>query len=245
MKAGNAKVQVDPLLDSPCLTRPPTQRHWIATTPRRMTSKSSGAIQMCVCARVRVREKRKRRKRNGRATCAWGRGAGCSRGGMWERGRFARQHAAVAPPGEPFKNHAARRLEQTTPQAPGRTSMARAPHHFYAPKVCSLGPPCDSQSRPGDSRARPRIRPVLSDPGGGGGRGLNPPPPRGIDPPTHPHQKAFPQEQNEIYERGPNLEVDLRYTNFFLASDPPLCDIKSISGCFTGPRTVTRLSFTA
>ena len=25
----------------------------------------------------------------------------------------------------------------------------------------------------------------------------------------------------------------------------PLCDIKSISGCFTGPRTVTRLSFTA
>ena len=28
-------------------------------------------------------------------------------------------------------------------------------------------------------------------------------------------------------------------------SPPPLCDIKSISGCFTGPRTVTRLSFTA
>ena len=31
----------------------------------------------------------------------------------------------------------------------------------------------------------------------------------------------FPQEKNEIYQRGPNLEVDFRYTNFFLASDPP------------------------
>ena len=24
-----------------------------------------------------------------------------------------------------------------------------------------------------------------------------------------------------MYQRGPNLEVDFRYTNFFLASDPP------------------------
>ena len=40
-------------------------------------------------------------------------------------------------------------------------------------------------------------------------------------PPTHPHQKIFPQEKNEIYQRGPNLEVNCRYTNFFLASDPP------------------------
>ena len=54
----------------------------------------------------------------------------------------------------------------------------------------------------------------------GGGRSNWPP---GIlaDPPTHPHQKIFPQEKNEIYQRGPNLEVDFRYTNFFLASDPP------------------------
>ena len=37
----------------------------------------------------------------------------------------------------------------------------------------------------------------------------------------HPHQKIFPQEKNEIYQRGPNLEVDFRYTKFFLASDPP------------------------
>ena len=40
-------------------------------------------------------------------------------------------------------------------------------------------------------------------------------------PPTHPHQKIFPRKKNEIYQRGPNLEVDFRYTNFFLASDPP------------------------
>ena len=54
--------------------------------------------------------------------------------------------------------------------------------------------------------------------GGGGG---NWPPGILADPPTHPHQKIFRQEKNEIYQRGPNLEVDVRYTNFFLASDPP------------------------
>ena len=55
----------------------------------------------------------------------------------------------------------------------------------------------------------------------GGGGGSNWPPGILADPPTHPHQKIFPQEKNEIYQRGPNLEVDFRYTNFFLASDPP------------------------
>ena len=63
-------------------------------------------------------------------------------------------------------------------------------------------------------------RPLLSDTGGGGG-GANWSPGILADPPTHPHQKIFPQEKNEIYQRGPNLEVDFRYTNFFLASDPP------------------------
>ena len=62
-------------------------------------------------------------------------------------------------------------------------------------------------------------RPLLSDTGGGGG--ANWPPGILADRPTHPHQKIFPQEKNEIYQRGPNLEVDFRYTNFFLASDPP------------------------
>ena len=56
---------------------------------------------------------------------------------------------------------------------------------------------------------------------GGGGGGSNWPPGILADPPTHPHQKIFPQVKNEIYQRGPNLEVDFRYTNFFLASDPP------------------------
>ena len=54
-----------------------------------------------------------------------------------------------------------------------------------------------------------------------GGGGSNWPPRILADPPTHPHQKFFPQEKNEIYQRGPNLEVDFRYANFFLASDPP------------------------
>ena len=54
-----------------------------------------------------------------------------------------------------------------------------------------------------------------------GGGGSNWPPGILADPPTHPHQKIFPQEKNEMYQRGPNLEVDFRYTNFFLASDPP------------------------
>ena len=64
-----------------------------------------------------------------------------------------------------------------------------------------------------------RARPLLRDTGGGGGS--NWPPGILADPPTHPHQKIFPQEKNEIYQWGPNLEVDFRYTNFFLASDPP------------------------
>ena len=51
---------------------------------------------------------------------------------------------------------------------------------------------------------------------GGGGGQIGPPGFSLTHPPTHPHQK-----KNEIYQRGPNLEVDFRYTNFFLASDPP------------------------
>ena len=39
------------------------------------------------------------------------------------------------------------------------------------------------------------------------------------DPPTHPH--IFLRKKMKFYQRGPNLEVDFRYTNFFLASDPP------------------------
>ena len=45
------------------------------------------------------------------------------------------------------------------------------------------------------------VRPLLSDPGGGGGGCLGPwlaP----ADPPTHPHQKNFPRAKNEIYLRG-------------------------------------------
>ena len=48
--------------------------------------------------------------------------------------------------------------------------------------------------------------------GGGRRNGSLAPPP---DPPAHPHQKTFPQEQNEIYQRGPKLEVEFGYTNFF------------------------------
>ena len=55
----------------------------------------------------------------------------------------------------------------------------------------------------------------------GGGGGQIGPPGFWLTQPTHPHQKIFPQEKNEIYQRGPNLDVDFRYTNFFLASDPP------------------------
>ena len=62
------------------------------------------------------------------------------------------------------------------------------------------------------------IRPLRSDTGGGGGLNWLP----GIlaDPSTHPHQKSFSQK-NEIYQRGPNLEVNFGDTNFFLASNPP------------------------
>ena len=64
-------------------------------------------------------------------------------------------------------------------------------------------------------------RPLLSDTGGGGGS--NWPPGILADPPTHPHQKIFPQEKNEIYQRGPNLEVDIGTQTFFwpLTHPPP------------------------
>ena len=55
---------------------------------------------------------------------------------------------------------------------------------------------------------------------GGGGGQIGPPGFWLTHPPTH-IRKFVPQEKNEIYQRGPNLEVDFRYTNFFLASDPP------------------------
>ena len=39
--------------------------------------------------------------------------------------------------------------------------------------------------------------------------------------PTHPHLKFFPEEKKEIHQKGPKLEVDFRYTNFWGASDAP------------------------
>ena len=78
---------------------------------------------------------------------------------------------------------------------------------------------CSRQTLPPNRLPNVHVRPLLSDTGGGGGS--NWPPGILADPPTHPHQKIFPQEKNEIYKRGPNLEVDFRYTNFFLAPDPP------------------------
>ena len=52
--------------------------------------------------------------------------------------------------------------------------------------------------------------------GGGGGAGIwaDPSPP-----PTH-ISKMCPQEKNKIHQRGPNLEGDFRYTNFWVASAP-------------------------
>ena len=45
------------------------------------------------------------------------------------------------------------------------------------------------------------------------------PPP---DPLTHPHQKIFPQEKNEIYQKGPKLRVGCGYTKFsFWPLTPP------------------------
>ena len=60
----------------------------------------------------------------------------------------------------------------------------------------------------------------VPSPGGAGGGwqpGLPPP-----NPPTHPPTSDnVSSGKNEIYQRGPNLEVDFWYTTIFLASDPP------------------------
>ena len=64
-----------------------------------------------------------------------------------------------------------------------------------------------------------RIRPLLSDTGGGGGQ-IAPPGFWLIHPPTH-IRKFFLRKKMKFYQRGPHLEVDFRYTTFFLASDPP------------------------
>ena len=60
--------------------------------------------------------------------------------------------------------------------------------------------------------------------GGGGGRGGLASPGFWRTHPTPPHQKMLPPENNAIYQRGPNLEVDVRYRNLFLAPDA-LCDM--------------------
>ena len=44
--------------------------------------------------------------------------------------------------------------------------------------------------------------------------------------PPPPHQKNVPEDNNEIYQRGPKLEVDFGYANFFLASDPPTAPVQ-------------------
>ena len=64
---------------------------------------------------------------------------------------------------------------------------------------------------------------VILGGGGGGGQGVELPPPNGIlaDPPPRPHQKMLPQNRNEIYQRGPNLEVDFRHTTFCFGLRPP------------------------
>ena len=41
------------------------------------------------------------------------------------------------------------------------------------------------------------------------------------DRPTHPNQKNLPLAKSEIHQRGRKYEADFRYTNVFLASDPP------------------------
>ena len=56
--------------------------------------------------------------------------------------------------------------------------------------------------------------------GGGGGLKLAPPGFWLTHPPTH-IRKFFLGKKMKFYQRGPNLEVDFRNTNFFLASDPP------------------------
>ena len=56
--------------------------------------------------------------------------------------------------------------------------------------------------------------------GGGGGGQIGPPGFWLTHPPTH-IRKFFLRKKMKFYQRGPNLEVDFRYTNFFLASDPP------------------------
>ena len=40
------------------------------------------------------------------------------------------------------------------------------------------------------------------------------------DPPTHPHQKMLHREKKEIYQRGPNSEVNIRHTNLFFGLYP-------------------------
>ena len=54
----------------------------------------------------------------------------------------------------------------------------------------------------------------LSLPGAGGGGGA------GSLGSSAPNQKN--QKQMKIYQGGPKLEVEFRYTNFLLASEPPL-----------------------
>ena len=62
------------------------------------------------------------------------------------------------------------------------------------------------------------IRPLLKDPPPAAGFGALASPSQPTHPPTHPHQKSFPQAKKEIYWK---FEADFSYTQKILAFDPP------------------------
>ena len=92
-----------------------------------------------------------------------------------------------------------------------------------------------SAGRRSASHPPPLHRPLLADREWGRGVVLGLPEDQATPPPpglahSHPPTSQNFSEKTEMYQRGPNLEVDLRYTNLFSASTPPTHRTPPLSG---------------
>ena len=122
-----------------------------------------------------------------------------------------------------FRGKATHDAVRCTPAGAPHTTLA-TPAHALRNCRCGYGwnhPQCRLELRTGQS-VPGMTRPRLSVAWSGGGMAAWAPPP---DPPTHPptSEKFSSGEKKEIYQRGPQLEVDFRYTNLFFGLwTPPL-----------------------
>ena len=143
--------------------------------------------------------------------------------GSWPLIPMGTQHGTRMRP-SPYctKARLSGRLWLATPTSPVGVAMAGLPHpEITFPRgwwSLVVGPPVQAHLTGGSSGRE------------GGGVIWQP---RPTPPPQHTqkHQKVFLKGRNENFQRYPKLEANLRYTNFFLASNPPIRPPPPPQGC--------------